>query len=61
MVGYVILGIVALFLAVILIRAAMFRPKKQPPVSREAVSRVGGIRNFRQRAGPQRGRTLQGR
>ena len=38
MVGYVIWGIVALFLAVILIRAAMFRPKKQPPVSREAVS-----------------------
>ena len=38
MVGYIILGSVALFLAVILIRAAMFRPKKQPPVSQEAVS-----------------------
>ena len=38
MVGYVILGIVALFLAVILIRAAMFRPKKQPPISPKEVS-----------------------
>ena len=38
MFGYILLGIVALFLAVILIRAALFRPKKQPPVSQEAVS-----------------------
>ena len=29
MVGYIILGILALFLAVVLIRTAMFRPKKQ--------------------------------
>ena len=41
MVGYVILGLVAVFLAVILIRTAMFRPKKQPPVSREVVTYDG--------------------
>ena len=33
MVGYILLGIVAVFLAVILLRAALFRPKKQPPVA----------------------------
>ena len=37
MVGYVILGIVALFFAVVLIRTALFRPKAQPPVSDETV------------------------
>ena len=35
---YIILGLIALFFAVILIRAALFRPKAQPPVSDEAVS-----------------------
>ena len=35
---YVLLGLFAAFLAVILIRAAMFKPKPQPPVSEEAVS-----------------------
>ena len=38
MIGYVILGLVAVFLAVILIRACMFRPKKQPPVSYQEIS-----------------------
>jgi len=38
MVGWIILGIVALLLAVLLIRAAAFRPKRQPPVSESAVS-----------------------
>ena len=38
MVGYIILGIVALLLAVLLIRAAAFRPKAQPPLSEETVS-----------------------
>lgn len=37
MVGYVILGIVALLFAVVLIRTALFRPKAQPPVSDEKV------------------------
>ena len=37
MVGYIILGVVALFLAVVLIRTALFRPKAQPPVSGETV------------------------
>ena len=35
---YILLGILALFLAVILVRAAMFNPKPQQPVSEEAVS-----------------------
>ena len=35
---YILLGILALFLAVILVRAALFNPKPQPPVSEEAVS-----------------------
>ena len=35
--GYIILGIVALFVAVVAIRTALFRPKAQPPVSEEAV------------------------
>ena len=35
---YAILGLVALFLAVILIRAACFKPKAQPAVSEETVS-----------------------
>ena len=37
MVGYIILGVVALFLAVVLIRTALFRPKAQPPISGETV------------------------
>jgi len=37
MVGYVILGIFALFVAVVAIRTALFRPKAQPPVSEETV------------------------
>ena len=35
---YIILGIIALLLAVILIRAATFNPKPQPPISEETVS-----------------------
>ena len=38
MVGYVILGAVLIFLAVILIRAAMFNPREEPPISNEEVS-----------------------
>ena len=38
MVGYIILGVVALLLAVLLIRAAAFRPKVQPPLTEETVS-----------------------
>ncbi|MBQ4600437.1 MAG: M20/M25/M40 family metallo-hydrolase [Oscillospiraceae bacterium] len=38
MLGYILLGLFALFLAVILIRAALFRPKAQPQGSGEAVS-----------------------
>ena len=38
MIGWIILGIVALLLAVLLIRAAAFRPKAQPPLTEEAVS-----------------------
>ena len=37
MIGYIILGIVALFLAVVLIRTALFRPKPQPAVSQDPV------------------------
>ena len=37
MVGYVILALVVLFLAVLVIRAAAFKPKAQPPVSNENV------------------------
>ena len=37
MVGYVILALVVLFLAVLVIRAATFKPKAQPAVSQEAV------------------------
>ncbi len=35
---YVILGLVVLFFAVILIRAAAFNPKPQPPINEESVS-----------------------
>ena len=38
MVGYIILGIVAVFLAVVLIRTLAFKPKAQPAISNEAVS-----------------------
>ena len=37
MIGYIILGLIALFLAVVLIRTLRFTPKAQPPVSEEAV------------------------
>ena len=37
MIGYIILGLIALFLAVILIRAACFNPKKQAAVDRAPV------------------------
>jgi len=37
MVVYVILGILALFAAVVLIRTALFRPKAQPPIGEEKV------------------------
>ena len=37
MAGYILLGIVAAFLAIILLRAACFHPKKQPPVTEEVV------------------------
>ena len=37
MLGYILLALVALFFAVILIRAAMFRPKAQPVVEAEKV------------------------
>ena len=37
MLGYILLALVALFFAVILIRAAMFRPKAQPVVGAEKV------------------------
>ena len=47
---YVLLGLIAAFLAVILIRAAMFKPKPQPPVSEEAVSfdKDAAIRNLQE-------------
>ncbi len=38
MFGYIILGIVTLFLLVILLRTLAFKPKKQKPISQEAVS-----------------------
>ena len=34
---YVLLGLLAAFLAVILIRAALFRPRRQPETAAEAV------------------------
>ena len=37
MLGYIILGVFLLFLAVILIRAMLYKPKAQPAVSHEAV------------------------
>ena len=37
MLGYILLALVTLFFAVILIRAAMFRPKAQPVVEAEKV------------------------
>ena len=38
MIGYIILGLVALFFAVILIRTLTFKPKAQPAVSNEEVN-----------------------
>ena len=38
MVGYIILGVVALFLAVLFLRALTFKPKKQPQCQTDAVS-----------------------
>ena len=38
MIGYVIAGLILLFLAVILIRGAMFRPGEEQPVSQEEVN-----------------------
>ena len=38
MIGYIILGLVALFFAVILIRTLTFKPKAQPAISNEEVS-----------------------
>ena len=38
MAGYVILAILAVFVAVVAIRTALFRPKAQPPVSEETVT-----------------------
>ena len=38
MIGYLILGIIALFLAVVLIRTAAFNPKHQPETAQETVS-----------------------
>lgn len=35
--GYVILGVVALFIVVIAVRTAMFRPKAQPEIKPEPV------------------------
>jgi carboxypeptidase PM20D1 len=35
---YIILGVLALFLLIVALRTAFFRPKAQPPVSEEAVS-----------------------
>ena len=37
MVGYILLGLFVAFLAVILVRAALFQPKQQPAISQEAV------------------------
>ena len=37
MIGYIIAGVIAAFLGVILLRAAMFRPKEQPVAPVEAV------------------------
>ena len=38
MIGYIILGLVALFFAVILIRTLTFKPKAQPAISNEEVN-----------------------
>ncbi len=38
MVGYIILGLILLFIAVILIRAVTFTPKSQPKISQETVT-----------------------
>ena len=47
---YALLGLLALFLAVILIRAAMFKPKPQAPVSQEPVSfdKDAAVRSLRE-------------
>ncbi len=38
MIGYILIGILAAFLAVVTVRTLMFKPKPQPPVSDEAVA-----------------------
>ncbi len=38
MIGYILLGLVLLFVAVVLIRTAMFRPKPQPTLSQEEIT-----------------------
>lgn len=38
MIGYIILGMIVVFLAVVLIRTANFKPKPQPEISQEEVS-----------------------
>ena len=37
MIGYILLGILAIFLAVVMVRTLMFRPKAQPPIREEPV------------------------
>ena len=37
MIGYILLGILAVFLVIVTVRTLMFKPKAQPPVSEEAV------------------------
>ena len=48
MIGYIILGVIAVFLAVVLIRTANFKPKPQPEISQEEISfdRDAAIRNL---------------
>ena len=38
MLGWIIFGIIVVFLAIILVRAAMFKPKAQPIITGEDVS-----------------------
>ena len=47
---YAVLGLIFLFFAVILVRAAMFEPKPQPPVSQEEVTfdKAAAVENLAQ-------------